>query len=121
MASLLGDRLTGSCRCVLRFEGTETAAQGAMARAEEIAAQHGARDLGPGPGEAWYATRYSVSYRQSNAFRAGVAVDTMEVACPWPRVESVYRAVRRAGLACGAQVLAHFSHVYLEGCSIYFT
>jgi alkyldihydroxyacetonephosphate synthase len=44
----------------------------------------------------------------------------MEVATTWDRLERLYGAVRRA-VEGHAFVLAHFSHAYLEGCSIYFT
>jgi len=82
-------------------------------------AAHG-EDLGPAPGEKWLANRYKISYRQSPLFSAGAFVDTMEVATTWDRLDSLYHQVRRAvqGLAF---VMAHFSHAYLEGCSIYFT
>ncbi len=44
----------------------------------------------------------------------------MEVACTWDRVIPVYEAVRKA-VAPLAFVLCHFSHAYLEGCSLYFS
>jgi len=50
----------------------------------------------------------------------GGFVDTMEVASTWDRLEGMYDAVRRA-LAPHVFVMAHFSHAYREGCSIYFT
>ncbi len=110
-----------SCRTVVGLQGEPEAVDHELEVLLEIARSFGAHDLGPAPGEAWYARRYAVSYRQSNAFRAGVMADTMEVACPWSRVVPVYEAVRRAALGAGAQVLAHFSHLYLDGASIYFT
>ena len=44
----------------------------------------------------------------------------MEVATTWDRLDALYHGVRRA-VQNLAFVLAHFSHAYLEGCSIYFT
>jgi alkyldihydroxyacetonephosphate synthase len=44
----------------------------------------------------------------------------MEVAAPWSKLEAVYRSVRRA-LSGHALVMAHLSHAYPDGCSIYFT
>lgn len=126
--------VAGQCRCIVMLEGTAsqhdtpaTMAQSTALLAWEhaqvlaIASAYGAHDLGPGPGQHWYDRRHAVSYRQSNAYRAGVTVDTMEVACTWDRVLPVYEAVRQAGLAIGVQVLAHFSHMYRDGASIYFT
>src|SRR5690606_5083839 len=72
------------------------------------------------PARAWQKHRYSVSYRQSPVFRSGAFSDTMEVAAPWSKLRAVYDDVRRA-LGRYVVVLAHLSHVYPDGCSIYFT
>lgn len=117
----LTDELAGACRAVVGVQGEAAVVARDLDLVLELARAHDGKDLGAAPGEAWWRRRYAVSYKQSNALRAGVAVDTMEVACPWENVLPVYRAVRRAGRAAGAQVLAHFSHVYLDGASIYFT
>ncbi len=79
-----------------------------------------ARDLGEGPGRHWFAHRHDVSYKQSRVYRAGAFVDTFEVATTWARLPALYRAVRRA-LSNHVLVMAHFSHAYPGGCSIYFT
>jgi alkyldihydroxyacetonephosphate synthase len=44
----------------------------------------------------------------------------MEVATTWDRIPSLYKAVRKA-VSSSAFIMAHFSHGYREGCSIYFT
>jgi alkyldihydroxyacetonephosphate synthase len=61
-----------------------------------------------------------VSYKQSPVYRAGIWSDTMEIAVPWSKLDAVYRAVRRA-LSGHALVMAHMSHAYPDGCSVYFT
>ena len=76
--------------------------------------------MGAGPGEHWLANRYSVSFKQSRLYQAGAFVDTMEVSTTWDRLEALYEEVRRA-VAPHAFIMAHFSHAYREGCSIYFT
>jgi len=53
-------------------------------------------------------------------FERGGFADTMEVACRWSQVEPVYQAVRKA-LKSHVVVMAHMSHAYPEGCSIYFS
>jgi alkyldihydroxyacetonephosphate synthase len=78
------------------------------------------RDLGPEAGEHWYAHRHDVSYKLSPIFERGGFADTMEVATTWSRLGGLYRAVRGA-LAEHTAVMAHFSHAYPEGCSIYFS
>ena len=79
-----------------------------------------ARDLGEAPGRHWLAHRHDVSYKQSRIYRAGAFVDTFEVATTWTKLSALHRAVRRA-LSPHVVVMAHFSHAYPGGCSIYFT
>ncbi|MGZ6143996.1 MAG: FAD-binding oxidoreductase [Myxococcales bacterium] len=117
----LVDALPAAALLILGFEGDsdfeldeEGEAALALCQAER------GDDLGPSPGERWLANRYKISYRQSPLFSAGAFVDTMEVATTWDRLDGLYHGVRRA-VQNLAFVLAHFSHAYLEGCSIYFT
>ena len=72
------------------------------------------------PGERWYASRHAVSYKLMPVFERGGFADTMEVAAPWSRLETLYDGVR-AALGRTAVVMAHMSHVYPEGGSIYFS
>jgi alkyldihydroxyacetonephosphate synthase len=109
---------------ILGFEGDGPFAEADAREEGELSVRllggEGAEDLGPAPGEKWLANRYRISYRQSPLFSAGAFVDTMDVATTWDRLDGLYRAVREA-VAEHAFVMAHFSHAYLEGCSIYFT
>ena len=108
------------CRLIIGLEGARirTEVEAALTFAELDAA--GARDQGEEPGWAWLRHRYAVSYRMSPLFRSGAFVDTMEVATSWDRLLDLYREVR-AAIAHRAVVMAHFSHAYPDGCSIYFT
>lgn len=105
---------------VLVHEGTSEQVELEAARAASICQRGGGTPLGEGPARAWYHHRYHVSYRQSPLFRGGAFSDTMEVAVPWSGLLGVYEAVRRA-LGRYALVMAHFSHSYPDGASIYFT
>ena len=78
------------------------------------------RDLGAEAGQHWYDHRHAVSYKLAPIFERGAFADTMEVATTWSRLGGLYRAVRDA-LARHTAVMAHFSHAYPEGCSIYFS
>ncbi len=108
------------CLLVVGFEGesnlTEAEARAATAELERA----GGRDLGEGPGLRWLEHRYSVSFRMQKVFDAGAFVDTMEVATTWDKLLELYRAVREA-VSPLAFIMAHFSHAYTDGCSIYFT
>ncbi len=108
------------CRMIVGLEGSRirTEVEAALTFAELESA--GARDKGEDPGWAWLRHRYAVSYRMSPMFRDGAFVDTMEVASSWDRLLDLYHAVRTA-IGRHAVVMAHFSHAYADGCSIYFT
>ena len=108
------------CRMIIGLEGARirTEIEAALTFAELEAA--GARDQGEDPGWAWLKHRYHVSYRMSPVFRDGAFVDTMEVAASWERIMDLYHSVRTA-IGHHAVVMAHFSHGYADGCSIYFS
>lgn len=103
------------------FEGTDDEPhEEVVARARAICAGGGGRDEGDGPWRRWLVRRHAVSYRQPTTYERGAWVDTMEVAAPWSRLGALYEGVRDA-LSHGGFVMAHMSHAYPDGCSIYFT
>lgn len=120
LADAVAPRLGAGCLLVVGCEGDRRLAEAeSKAVLRELAAA-GGQDLGPGPGERWLSHRYDVSFGMPKAFSRGAFTDTMEVATSWDRLLPLYRAVKEA-VSPHALVLAHFSHAYPEGCSIYFT
>jgi len=108
------------CKLVIIFEGEADEVRADVARAEQLVRGVGGTPLGEGIARHWFARRYAVSYRQSEVFRSGAYSDTMEVAAPWSKLTALYHGVREA-LGRHALVMAHMSHAYPDGCSIYFT
>jgi alkyldihydroxyacetonephosphate synthase len=108
------------CRMIIGLEGSRIRTEIEAALTFHELETAGARDKGEDPGWAWLAHRYHVSYRMSPVFRDGAFVDTMEVASSWDRLADLYKSVREA-IGQHALVMAHFSHAYADGCSIYFT
>lgn len=120
VANALLDRFSSASKMVVGIEGgAEEVAERARALRGRLVAV-GALDAGTAPGARWLLHRHRVSYRMSRAFAAGGWVDTMEVATGWDEVLPLYRAVREA-LRDVAIVMCHFSHAYVDGCSLYFT
>lgn len=113
-------RLGVGCMLILGFEGEPAIVAAEEQDARNQLAMLGARDLGEEPGEHWLRHRYDVSFKLSRAFAAGAYADTIEVASTWDRLLPLYNAVREA-LLPHALVMAHFSHAYPDGCSIYFS
>ena len=116
----VGDRLLGGATLILIFEGNARENAVDLRRATAITERHGAKPLGQAPARHWLEHRYGVSYRQAPVFMAGAFCDTMEVAASWSRLADLYKAVRSA-LGRHVFVMAHLSHAYPDGCSIYFT
>ncbi len=116
----IADAVPGRCLLVLMFEGARTATLLEEAETERLLSSRKATDLGPAPAERWKRRRYAISYRQSKVFAAGAFNDTAEVAASWERLPRLYREVKQA-IGRNAFVMAHLSHAYAEGCSIYFT
>ncbi|RDV37289.1 FAD-binding oxidoreductase [Bradymonadaceae bacterium TMQ3] len=115
----LAERVPAQCLLVIGFEGHNELIDAEASYAFDLLGRYGV-DLGEGPGKHWLKNRFSVSYKQSPMFDAGTFVDTMEVSTTWENVLPLYEAVRRA-VEREVFIMAHFSHVYAEGCSIYFT
>ena len=115
-----GDKTFGGTLLILIFEGTSSETAEDLARVANIAARNGGQPLGEAPARHWEKHRYSVSYRQAPVFMSGAFSDTMEVAAPWSRLGALYHSVREA-MRPHVFVMAHLSHAYPDGCSIYFT
>ncbi|MFW6067347.1 MAG: FAD-binding oxidoreductase [Myxococcota bacterium] len=110
----------GGAMLVLVWEDEPEIADAERDQAMALCRRAGGRDTGEGPARKWLERRHAVSYRQSPMYAGGAFVDTMEVASTWSRLLPMYEAVRRA-LAPHVFVMAHFSHAYPDGASIYFT
>jgi alkyldihydroxyacetonephosphate synthase len=108
------------CKLIAIFEGDPEDVRQDAERAEALVKNTGGAALGEGIARHWFSRRYAVSYRQSEVFRSGAFSDTMEVAAPWSRLSALNHAVH-AALGRHALVMAHMSHAYPDGCSIYFT
>ncbi len=109
-----------SCLLILGFEGPAWKVKWETQQTKKICDFEKGKNLGEEPGLRWLKKRYSMGYLLSPMIEQDCIADTMEVAAPWNKLEAVYVAVRKA-ISPKALVMAHFSHAYSEGCSIYFT
>ncbi len=105
---------------ILGFEGTEWKVHYEVPQVMKVCEEQGGEFLGKKPGLDWLRRRYSVSYKMSPVLDWGLFADTMEVAASWKLLPNLYDGIRRA-LQGDVLVMAHFSHAYNDGCSIYFT
>lgn len=110
LAGVTGD--AHACRHALH-------AAGAVARAH-----HGVY-AGKRLGDRWEHNRFRGVYLRNTLWEHGYAVDTVETAVDWPRVQTMVERVENAGrTALGdtpVHAYTHLSHVYAQGTSVYST
>ena len=122
-----GLEVPDGCLLITGSEGREDVAAFTHELASAVLLGTGATDLGAEPGEHWRAHRHDVSYRFAEYFKPGgtfgdaLTLDTMEVAGTWSVLPGLYAAVKEALEEHVDLVLAHVSHAYATGASIYFT
>lgn len=109
----------GGCMLIVGLEGPRALVEAEASLVARLVGRHG-EDLGAGPGEHWYAHRFGVSYKMSPLMDTGAFSDTMEVSTRWSNLMDLYARVREA-MSRHVLLMAHFSHAYHDGCSIYFT
>ncbi|MEW1861133.1 FAD-binding oxidoreductase [Streptomyces sp. NPDC088194] len=104
------------------FAGTEGEPAVAAAELEVLtglATARGADLLGPEPAAAWMARRFDFSTVERQLDTPGGFAETIEVAHTWRHVLELHAALKEALKPFADEVLAHFSHVYTQGTSMY--
>lgn len=80
--------------------------------------------LGGRPGRSWERGRFHGPYLRDALMDEGYLVETFETVTSWSNVESLHakvRAVATSQLGDRSYVMAHISHSYDTGASLYFT
>jgi alkyldihydroxyacetonephosphate synthase len=118
---VLGCELTGAYM-IIGFDGWKEIAAAQEARALAIGQELGARDLGPEPGERWWNHRYDFYYPPLSLHLPAM-YGTVETVATFDRIEAIYHA-KKAAIegefgARGVGYIAHFSHWFPWGASLY--
>jgi alkyldihydroxyacetonephosphate synthase len=125
-AERLGYR-AGRAALLYAQEGGKADVRRDLARIRAIGRRHGGLPLGARPGRSWRRDRFRTPYLRDWLLDYDVAVDTLETAVPWSRVagaaEGIARDLRAAleAHAGAGLAMAHVSHSYVDGASLYFT
>lgn len=120
MNALGYEDITG-CLLIVISEGREKFVEVESELVNKLCTRAGGKDRGERPAKHWFEHRYAISYRQSPIMSSPkMILDTIEVVALWRDVESLYVSMKSA-IEPHATVMAHFSHAYPEGISIYFT
>jgi alkyldihydroxyacetonephosphate synthase len=119
-----GISLSRASLLILGFEGEEPAVRSYWQRAKPILRRWGGVSVGRGPGRVWERGRYEAPYLRDVLLDHAILVDTLETATTWDRYLTLHAAVRdaiAAALSDRGLVIAHLSHSYPHGGSIYYT
>jgi len=119
------------CAMIAGVEGDAELVAYGRSRMASIASAHGGLGVGAAPADKWFKGRFHGPYLRDPLMDRGLGVDTLETATSWSNVPRLYDAVRSAlmdtmaaqsGIAGGRGIcLAHISHSYADGASLYFT
>jgi alkyldihydroxyacetonephosphate synthase len=113
------------CLLLLGLAGRTRLAEATSGEALRIVRHHGGVSAPGAFGRGWDANRFRSPYLRNALWDAGYAVDTLETAVDWTRAPELAAAlvqVLNAGLEAEnekVQAIAHLSHVYPSGTSIY--
>ncbi len=119
------------CLMLIGHEGNTETVAWAQSRTETICTSLGAMKLGTSAGERWYHGRFGSPYSRDPMMDHGIGIDTLETSTRWSNIESLREktvaAIENAIAEnvpepeCKGIVMAHVSHSYPDGASLYFT
>jgi alkyldihydroxyacetonephosphate synthase len=101
------------------FEGLPRVADAERDATAQILSDIGSTSMGPGPAEAWMATRNDFSRVENLLAEPGGYAETIEIADGWGNIAATYAAMKEALAPLADEVLGHFSHGYTDGTSLY--
>jgi alkyldihydroxyacetonephosphate synthase len=123
--SLRGARDGERCMLIAGATGSADAVRAAQLDVATIARQHGGIGVGTRLGQRWKHQRFRGVYLRNALWNAGYAVDTVETAVDWSRVQPAMRAMEAAAKGSfgdeAIHAYTHLSHLYPQGSSIYST
>ncbi len=120
--------VAGGCLVVTGYAGSPSDVEYRQAAVGRSLTAAGLTPLGSAAGDAWARGRFEGPYLRDALLDVGVVAETLETAGFWSTLPALYAGVRDALTAALAGdgsvaplVLAHVSHVYPTGASLYFT
>jgi len=119
------------CLMLIGLEGDSLCITSGKQVIENICTNYQAISLGEGIANQWFKQRFLLPYLRDEMLDFGLGVDTLETATRWSNLlnlhEAIYNAIRDTIQNDPDQkpqfpiVMAHLSHAYLDGASLYFT
>jgi len=112
---------------ILAFEGSPEWVDFERRRALAACRSYGGFSAGSDPGRTWHKERFDLPYLRDKLMGMGILVDTLETATTWSRLLGLHSKVMAAFTAAFQELhvpgyaMAHISHEYQTGASLYFT
>ncbi|MCW5908489.1 MAG: FAD-binding oxidoreductase [Chitinophagales bacterium] len=112
---------------MIRLDGEKNEAELKREIAMDIVRKQKGFSVGESLGKKWETSRFGLPYLRDDLMERGIFVDTMETVLPWNKVVAFKKKLfteLQQSKAFGYEkgiLLAHLSHVYTAGTSIYFT
>ncbi len=115
------------CMLMLGFTGDKSIVKASRKQVLQITGENKGIHIGKQFGKQWHKGRFRTPYLRNSLWEIGYAVDTLETAVPWEKVQPTITAIENA-LTTTAEafnerihVFTHLSHVYSDGASVYTT
>jgi alkyldihydroxyacetonephosphate synthase len=119
------------CGLIVGLEGSAANVSHARDRVARIMSACGGLHVGRSPGTSWKAGRFHGPMVRDPMMDHGLGVDTLETSTFWSNIQTLHSAVREAidtsiretldDPSARGIVMAHISHAYPDGASLYFT
>lgn len=119
------------CLLLVGLEGERETVLESQVATRCVCERRGGLAIGQGAGRRWYARRFMMPYLRDPLLDRGIAVETLETSVRWVNLVGLYEdlgtairealAQQKADAEAQAIVMAHISHVYEDGASLYFT
>ncbi|WXG44844.1 MAG: FAD-binding oxidoreductase [Promethearchaeati archaeon SRVP18_Atabeyarchaeia-1] len=109
-----------NCFLIVGFEGPKELVEVEEKLATKICEEEGGKDLGRDEAEKWWTKRFNMYYPNPVYAKMHMLADTIDVGATYDKLEELYYNVKKTVEKSGrVQAMAHFSHFYPEGGSIY--
>ena len=123
-AYLRARRVADGAMAIVGWDGTSTKqVRARRSIAFDILRRHGGASLGRGAGNSWVKHRFQGPYLRDTLMDQGYLVETLETATSWTELAGLRASVVDALTESlgSSYVMAHVSHVYETGASLYVT
>lgn len=119
------------CLMLIGLEGSSITVSTGKQVTHDIVSSHQGISIGESIAQQWFDQRFLLPYLRDEMLDRGIGVDTLETATRWCDLLELYEAVHKSIKTALEEdtelkpkypiVMAHLSHAYLDGASLYYT